>query len=205
MPSNAAGRPRTKPAEKRRHDLMKSAERLFLKKGIDETTIEEITHAAGVSKGSFYLHFSSKADVLEALRARFVQEILDGILEEVGKKGEHDWHGKLAAWAKTCAAGYLDAARLHHLVFASAPPPTREGLTRNALIDSLTKVLAGGNQDNAWFLDEPSFTAVFLFNALHGVVNQEGIAGDDGDRRKLLRNIEEHFQRVVRQPRSHGL
>jgi hypothetical protein len=69
----------------------------------------------------------------------------------------------------------------------------------------LTDVLAGGNRDEAWFLDEPSFTAVFLFNALHGVVNQEGIAGDGVDRRKLLRNIEEHFQGIVRQPQRYGL
>ena len=62
------------------------AERLFLEKGVDHTTIEEVTQGAGVSKGAFYLHFSSKADVIEALRPRFVQKLLNGIVEEVGKQ-----------------------------------------------------------------------------------------------------------------------
>ncbi|UIY23207.1 TetR/AcrR family transcriptional regulator [Rhizobium leguminosarum] len=43
---------------------MTAAERLFLEKGVELTTIEEITTGAGVAKGTFYLHFSSKADVL---------------------------------------------------------------------------------------------------------------------------------------------
>src|SRR5262249_40635930 len=117
MPVKPAPKPRTKPSEERRDDLMSSAERLFLEKGLEQTTVEEITQGADVAKGTFYLHFSSKADVLEALRARFVQGVLDGIVAEVGKQQELDWRGKLAAWSKACAAAYLDSARLHHLVF----------------------------------------------------------------------------------------
>ncbi len=180
---------------------MTSAERLFLENGPDQTTIEDITRGADVSKGAFYLHFSSKADVLEALRTRFVQGVLDRIIEAVGKQDARDWRGKITAWSRACAAGYMDAARLHHLVFASAPPPTREGLTRNILIDHLTELLAGGDMDNAWSLDDPGFTAVFLFNALHGVVNRDGIAENHAERRKLLRDIEDHFLRVAGLPR----
>jgi len=198
MASRMAGRPRTKPAEERRYDLMLAAERLFLHKGVDLTTVEEITQGAAVSKGAFYLHFSSKADVIEALRARFVQSLLNGIAEEVGQQDAGDWNGKLTAWAKACAKGYLDAARLHNLVFAAAPPPSRKGLTSNILIDDLAELLAEGSRGGAWSLADPAFTAIFLFNALHGVVNQDG-AGDDGaGRAKLLRDIEDNVLRLVR-------
>lgn len=193
MTLRSAGRPRTKPAEERRGDLMLAAESLFLEKGVDLTTIEEITQGAAVSKGAFYLHFSSKADVIEALRARFVQNLLNGITEHVSKLDTDDWAGKLTSWAKACAEGYLDATRLHNLVFAAAPSPSRRGLTRNILIDDLTELLAEGDRQGAWSLTDPAFSAIFLFNALHGVVNQ-----DDAERAKLLDNIEDSVLRLVR-------
>lgn len=190
-------KPRTKPPEERRDELMQSAERLFLEKGLEQTTIEEITIGAGVAKGTFYLHFSSKADVLQALRARFVQGVLDGIIAAVaGQQGE-DWRGKLAAWSRACATGYLDAAGLHHLAFVAAPPATREGLARNGLIDHLSELLAEGAAENTWSIGDPGFTAVFLFNALHGVVNQPGIGETPADRAELLRGIEAHFLRAL--------
>ncbi|MGO4137636.1 TetR/AcrR family transcriptional regulator [Rhizobium brockwellii] len=193
-------KPRTKPPEERRDELMTSAERLFLERGLEQTTIEEITTGAGVAKGTFYLHFSSKADVLQALRARFVQGVLDGIVTAVEGRRQEDWHGKLAAWSTACAIGYLDAAGLHHLAFVAAPPATREGLSRNILIDHLNELLAAGAGQNAWSVSDPRFTAVFLFNALHGVVNQSGIGEVSSDRGDLLRAIEVHFLRALGLP-----
>lgn len=197
MPANPAAKPRTKPPEERRDELMHSAERLFLEKGLEQTTVEEITTGAGVAKGTFYLHFSSKADVLQALRARFVQSVLDGIVAAVTGQPEEDWRGKLAAWSRACAVGYLDATGLHHLAFVAAPPATREGLSRNGLIDHLSELLAAGAGANAWSIGDTGFTAVFLFNALHGVVNQASIDQTPTGRAELLGSIEAHFLRAL--------
>ncbi|EJC79713.1 transcriptional regulator [Rhizobium leguminosarum bv. trifolii WSM2297] len=196
MSDNPVSKPRTKPAEERRDELMASAEWLFLQNGLEQTTIEEITTGAGVAKGTFYLHFSSKADVLEGLRARFVQGVLDGIVAAVESRKGQDWRGKLAAWSTACATGYLDAGGLHHLVFVATAPATREGLSRNILIDHLSELLAAGAAGKAWSVDDPGFTAVFLFNALHGVVNQP-IDETPADRAELLRKIETHFLRAL--------
>ncbi|WP_210277916.1 hypothetical protein [Rhizobium sp. BK316] len=65
-------------------------------------------------------------------------------------------------------------------------------------IRSQAELLAEGNREGAWSLADPAFTAIFLFNALHGVVNQDD-AGDDGaSRAKLLRDIEDNVLRLVR-------
>ncbi|RUL98779.1 TetR/AcrR family transcriptional regulator [Rhizobium chutanense] len=197
MPANPVSKPRTKPPGERRDELMTAAERLFLEKGVEQTTIEEITTGARVAKGTFYLHFSSKADVLQALRSRFVQAVLDGIVAAVGGCREEDWRGKLAAWSTACATGYLDAAALHYLAFVAAPPATREGLSRNILIDHLSELIADGAGEGAWSADDPGFTAVFLFNALHGIVNQPGIAETPSARADLLGAIEAHFLRAL--------
>jgi AcrR family transcriptional regulator len=195
-PAKPKARPRTKPAAQRRDELMNAAERLFLEKGFEQTSIEEITKGADVAKGTFYLQFSSKTDVLEALRARFVQRLHDGVAAEVAKQRAEDWTGKLRAWTKACALGYLDAEPLHHLVFVEAPPASHEGLGRNILIDNLTALLAEGVGKSAWSVADPNFTAVFLFNALHGVVNQAAKA-KSSNRGKLLRALEDHVFRAA--------
>ena len=48
-------------------DLLRAAETVFAERGLDNAKIEEITERAGHSKGSFYLHFTSKEDAFRQL------------------------------------------------------------------------------------------------------------------------------------------
>lgn len=47
-----------------RQRILETAWGLFLEKGYDNTTVDEIIKACGISKGGFYHHFSSKEDLL---------------------------------------------------------------------------------------------------------------------------------------------
>src|ERR1700683_1765703 len=111
-------RPRTKPPEERRDELMNAALCLFLKHGVGPTTIEQITSGADVAKGTFYLYFSSKEELLAALGQRFAQELLAGIKAAIGAKPAEDWKGKLATWARAGVAGSLVPIGMHAVVFA---------------------------------------------------------------------------------------
>ena len=68
------GRPRTKPEAQRRREFLDAALRLFLSQGYEATKVEDITRAAGVAKGTFYLYFGGKEDLLLALGDRFRDE-----------------------------------------------------------------------------------------------------------------------------------
>ena len=81
---------------------MNAAQRLFLEQGVGPTTIERITSGAEVAKGTFYLYFSSKEDILAALGERFSQELLARIKTAVAAKPADDWKGKLETWARAC-------------------------------------------------------------------------------------------------------
>jgi len=151
---------------------MTAAQRLFLEQGAAATTIEQITSGAEVAKGTFYLYFSSKEDVLAALRARFAEQLLASIKTAVAKKAAADWTEKLAAWAEAGVAGYVASSALHDALFHASRPATREGLVDNILINHLTELLAEGVAAKAWHLDDPRFAAVFLFNGLHSVVDE---------------------------------
>ena len=51
-----------------RKKIYESADRLFIQYGVHEVSVDAIVEAAGVSKGTFYIHFKSK----DALIASFV-------------------------------------------------------------------------------------------------------------------------------------
>jgi AcrR family transcriptional regulator len=190
-------RPRTKPPEERREELMNSAQRLFLKHGVVPTTIAQITDGAKVAKGTFYLYFSSKEAVLAALGDRFAEEHLKNIKEAVDRKASDDWRGKLATWAAAGVATYLDSIKLHDVLFFGSRPPTREGLVDNIVIDHLAEMLQAGIDAGAWSADDCRFTAVFLFSGLHAVVDDAYIKEKRVNRARLTQRLERLSFRAV--------
>jgi AcrR family transcriptional regulator len=197
MPVASKTRPRTKPPDERREELMNAAQRQFLKHGVEATTIEQITTGAAVAKGTFYLYFSSKEDVLGALRGRFGQELLTRIKTAVAQNREQNWKGKLATWAAAGVAGYLDSAQLHDILFYGSPRPTPKGLVKNVIIDHLSELLQAGAKAGAWTVDDPEFTAVFLFNGLHSVVDHAQLNEKRVNRSRLERKLQRLCLRAV--------
>jgi AcrR family transcriptional regulator len=51
----------------KRRALLEAAEEVFVERGIARATVDEITSRAGVAKGTFYLYFSSKEELVRAL------------------------------------------------------------------------------------------------------------------------------------------
>lgn len=60
--------------EKRKQELLKIAYRLFISKGYEETSIDEIIAEAQIAKGTFYFHFKSKNALLEAIINMMITE-----------------------------------------------------------------------------------------------------------------------------------
>lgn len=62
----------TKNDPMRADQILAYAQKLFFEKGYEGTSLADIVAAAGVTKGAFYHHFSSKAEILEQLLGRLV-------------------------------------------------------------------------------------------------------------------------------------
>src|ERR1700722_1152070 len=189
--------PRTKPADVRCDELMNSAQSLFLQHGVANTAIEQITAGARVAKGTFYLYFSSKENILDALGDRFAEDLLTVIKTAVAEKHGENWKGKLAAWSAACLTHYLDSIRLHDVIFYSFRPRSREGLVDNIIVDHLEALLRSGADAGAWKIEDPRFTAVFLFSALHGIVVYTRAREKRPNRPSLLKRVEQLFFRAV--------
>ena len=198
MPFGTNAMSRTKPAEERLDDLITAAQRLFLAQGFGPTTIEEITTAAQVAKGTFYLYFKSKEDVRTALGDRFANDHLARIKTAVGRKPAEDWQGKLSAWVVASVSFYLDSIKLHDVLFYEGRSPTREGLVDNIVITHLSEFLVEGARAGAWSVEDPRAAAVFLFSGMHGVVDDAYSKEHPVNRRRVTQRLENLCFGVVR-------
>src|SRR5579883_1238210 len=66
--------------------ILQVAEEVLLEKGYYETSIDEIAARVGIAKGTVYLHFSSKEDLVIAIFARDMRSFLQNIDEAVETK-----------------------------------------------------------------------------------------------------------------------
>lgn len=60
--------------EKRKKELLNIAYRMFISKGYEETSIDEIIAEAHIAKGTYYYHFSSKGELLEEIISMMISE-----------------------------------------------------------------------------------------------------------------------------------
>lgn len=61
----------------RRQQILDESRRLFLTRGYDATTVEDILAAVGIAKGTLYHHFAGKEAILEAIVLRTSDEIAE--------------------------------------------------------------------------------------------------------------------------------
>jgi AcrR family transcriptional regulator len=79
---------RRRRKEARPAELLEAALTLFVEKGFAATRSEEVARAAGVSKGTLYLYFPSKEELLKAVIQHFLaDEIAAGAAEAAQADG----------------------------------------------------------------------------------------------------------------------
>ncbi len=64
-------------AAETRKKLVEAAKEIICDKGLANTSIDEITDACGVSKGTFYTYFKRKEDIVYELSEKMFDEILE--------------------------------------------------------------------------------------------------------------------------------
>ena len=190
-------KPRTKPAEVRRDDILRAATSLFIAKGVGTTTIDEIASRAEVAKGTVYLYFTSKEDMVAALRERFVTGFRARIHSAIEACPADDWTRRLKSFVSTGIDAYLDDYQLHDVVFHDHRPDQRQMKSDNPLLGDISGLLAAGKQAGAWSVDDPDLCAIVLFNGLHGAVDHAiEIGMRDGS--ELAENLSALFLKMLR-------
>lgn len=73
---------RTQKGEEMKQRILKSAQKLFHRKGFEATSVREIIEDVGCAKGTFYLYFETKIDLLYDL-ARDIFNKFDTLVENI--------------------------------------------------------------------------------------------------------------------------
>ena len=77
-----------KKGEKRKQDLIQIAYRLFVSRGYEHTSVDEIIAEAGIAKGTYYYYFESKEQMLE--------DVVGMMLQAEAEKAEKVLHADLS-------------------------------------------------------------------------------------------------------------
>lgn len=75
---------RQQAARETRKKLVAAAKKIICEKGLSNTSIDEITEACGVAKGTFYTYFKRKEDIVFELSGEMFGEILESALHLQG-------------------------------------------------------------------------------------------------------------------------
>jgi AcrR family transcriptional regulator len=65
--------PRPDVSDVRKHQILDAAEEIFTQKGFDEARMDDIAEETGLSKGTLYLYFNSKHDLIITILDRIFQ------------------------------------------------------------------------------------------------------------------------------------
>ena len=81
--------------QRKRQRLLETAFNLFTSKGINETTIQDIVSEAGIAKGTFYLYFKDKYDLIEKLRVKKTAKLFEDAIHYSRNKGYSNFKEQL--------------------------------------------------------------------------------------------------------------
>ena len=190
---------RTKPAEQRRAELLTAARALFLAKGVAATSLDDITQRAGVSKGLFYLYFTSKEDLVLALQEQFSGEVAARMaaaaaVTALANAGQADWAARLDACVRAGFECYRELHDLHEVLFHHAHPVRSDPPLATLVIRDL---LAAGVAAGALDLSDPESTAVLCYASMHAF-DLRGHGGPDDAR--LIRAAQQLVRRAAGLP-----
>ena len=95
---------RTLPAEIRKEQILKAARAVLAEKGFSQMRVSEVVERAGLSQGSFYLHFTSKESVVAELVQSMILDATALIEEAISPEQdiEASLRATLSSYYKVC-------------------------------------------------------------------------------------------------------
>jgi TetR/AcrR family transcriptional regulator, transcriptional repressor for nem operon len=164
-----ARRPRRQPADVRREQILDAAERVLVERGLGAATMADVAEAAAVAKGTVYLYFESKTELLAGLRARYFERFA-AMLGDPPDEGRPR-AGTAERVERLVAASY-DFARanhaLHHVLFHEAGFGEVDAFARARAV--MADLVEAGRASGELTVADPGLATDFLLHGLHGVL-----------------------------------
>ena len=162
---------RRQPPATRRKAILDAAASLLVANGLAGTSVDAVAQRAGIAKGTVYLYFASRSDLLAALRSRYAEGLADrarSILEHADPADP----GSVTDTFERLAAELLDYVhanqRLYHVLFHEAPGHQEQA--REPLRHLVAGLLSQAMDQGALTPTDAGVLAGFLLDGLHGAM-----------------------------------
>ena len=174
-----AADPAPRRSPRRRADLVAAAVRAFAANGVSATSVDDIVRAAGVAKGTFYLYFESRDDMVTAVAERLVDGIgheMDKALAARDRSAAQRITGIAAAMAHVGEdANERELVEALHQPGNAAVHDRLSGRIVDRLMSAVTVVIADGITRGEFVAQDPRRAAAFVlgsFASLHDIVHE---------------------------------
>jgi len=148
--------------------ILEAAEDVLRRFGPSKTTVVDVARALGVSHGSVYRHFPSKAALRDAVTERWLHRISDPLESVV--KAKQPAPERLKAWFDALIAAKrrrcLDEAELF-ATYVGLAADAREVVKAHvdALVDQIARIIADGMKSGAFTVKDAKVAARSVFDA----------------------------------------
>ena len=184
-------------AEGRRDQLLDAAERVIVRQGLAQATVADITTEAGVAKGTFYLYFATKDDVVRALKQRMYDFLLARMTEAYRQMTAGDWWGQVDGVIAAIVDFDLEHREWHRMI-GSAPAAATEGEPHQAqIIDVMATAISQGAEAGVFQCDDPELFAILLYDACEGATYRACVAPDEPDRDRLVNGMQTFCRKAL--------
>jgi TetR/AcrR family transcriptional regulator, mexJK operon transcriptional repressor len=156
------GRPTREEAERRHRSLLETAFRLFLDKGWDGVSVEEISRASGVAKGFIYARYPDKGALFTEAIERMMADTI-GTLQVAEPLPEDVEEGLFALGRRLLDVALRPEALAFHRQFIAEAGRLQElvrnFIARNPARELITEVLLAYTDRGAIRMNDPRLTA----------------------------------------------
>lgn len=188
-----------KQRQEREMLILQAAEAVLLEKGYYEMSIDEIAARVGIAKGTVYLHFASKEELVLALVQRDMQKLLDTV--ENSASLETTARGKLEIIFQTLYRGYFDKhARIPYLINSSSELRRLFEEKKSSMHDkwehlySLTQTLLEEGKANGEF--DPEIPTQIMLCAFFSLLSPRSYERLLADEKLTPEDVVQHLKRL---------
>lgn len=189
-----------KEYDERKNEILDVAERLFLAKGYEKCTVNDILNEIAIAKGTFYYYFKSKEEVMDAIVARN-KDIIVGRAEEILEQDHINPEEKLlqAFKAMQIKADSAMLEELHKTENVLLHQKTLSSIV-TAMAPILAAIIEEGNEKKAWSCRYPlQYMQIFLAAAL--TLTDEGIFELEADAKmRVMAALGSIFEKMLGVP-----
>jgi AcrR family transcriptional regulator len=188
----------TKNPEERKNELIQTAETLFIEKGYEQTTVSDIVKKINVAQGTFYYHFDSKADILQAVVEKSIR-VREEELRRILRNGSDDPAAQLNEMINSILRISLLNKKLLTEIHKDSNSILHDKtmtLFMERLVPLLTEVVEKGVAEGRFSIPHPLETVEVLLAAVAFHFHQADFVADMEHRRRVRETLEHILAKV---------